>query len=75
MTIQGWFRDGLNEMEPEQAKVIYFIITTGCEPLTHPRVFDILDIIEAYGLKFTLGTNAVLVDDRCAERHSESYQV
>ena len=44
------------------------ISVTGGEPFTHPRIFDILDTIELFGLKFTLGTNAILVDDLCAER-------
>ena len=44
------------------------IAVTGGEPFTHPAVFQILDILNEYGLKFSLGTNAVLVDRSCAER-------
>jgi radical SAM protein with 4Fe4S-binding SPASM domain len=44
------------------------IIVTGGEPLTHPWVFEIFNTLEEYGMKFTLGTNAVLIDQSCAER-------
>lgn len=44
------------------------IVITGGEPLTHPGIFQILDHLEERGMKFTLGTNAVLIDRPCAEK-------
>ena len=44
------------------------VIVTGGEPLTHPGIFQILDTLDEWKMKFTLGTNAVLVDRPCAER-------
>jgi radical SAM protein with 4Fe4S-binding SPASM domain len=112
LSMQGWFRNGLNDTDPDRAQVVYLTITTRCnlsciycyigderrkpdfimpygnvltilkkirevnslsrivvtggEPLTHPRIFDILDTLEEFGMKFTLGTNAVMVDETCA---------
>ncbi|MCX6280064.1 MAG: radical SAM protein [Bacteroidetes bacterium] len=44
------------------------IAVTGGEPLTHPEIFKILDALDQSGLKFTLGTNALLIDDACAKK-------
>lgn len=47
------------------------IAVTGGEPFTHPDIFQILDTLEEFGLKFTIGTNAVLVDEGCAGKLGE----
>ena len=46
------------------------IVVTGGEPLMHPDFFNILDKLDQSGLNFTLGTNAILIDDSKAERLS-----
>lgn len=44
------------------------IVVTGGEPFLHPEIFKILDHIEISGLKFAIGTNAILIDEVSAER-------
>ena len=44
------------------------ITVTGGEPFTHPDIFSILDLLEELNLKFTIGTNAVLISESFAER-------
>jgi radical SAM protein with 4Fe4S-binding SPASM domain len=119
LSMQGWFRNSLNDPDPDCAQVVYLTITkhcnlsciycyigddrrrpeyimpvrdartilrkvreinpssrivvTGGEPFTHPGIFEILDTIEEMEMKFTLGTNAILVDENCA-RKLKSYR-
>ncbi len=46
------------------------VAVTGGEPFTHSGIFKFLDALEESGLKFSLGTNAVLIHDARAERLS-----
>lgn len=41
---------------------------TGGEPFTHPEIFAILDAAEQRGIRFTLGSNATLLDGPAAAR-------
>jgi len=44
------------------------VVVSGGEPLCHPLLFDILDRLAAAGLRFSLITNGVLLDDAAIER-------
>lgn len=44
------------------------IAITGGEPFTHPQIFGILDALEDRSVVFTIGSNAVLIDDQAAKR-------
>lgn len=71
-------RDPAFIMEFDDAKIIInkisnfnphaSVAVTGGEPLTHPDIFKILDSLDQSGLKFTLGTNATLIDETCAKK-------
>jgi radical SAM protein with 4Fe4S-binding SPASM domain len=44
------------------------IIVTGGEPFSHPRIFDILEQIDARGFRFTILSNGTYIDEACAAR-------
>lgn len=55
--------DKIKEFNPEPG-----IAVTGGEPFTHPDLFSILDALEQRGLRFTIGSNATLLDGQAARR-------
>ncbi len=44
------------------------VMVTGGEPLTHPKILDILDILESNNLQFSIATNANLIDESFAKK-------
>jgi radical SAM protein with 4Fe4S-binding SPASM domain len=49
------------------------LAVTGGEPFTHPGIFGILDAIEHREIHFSLGSNAVLIDEEVAQ-HLKRYR-
>ncbi|HTZ03061.1 MAG TPA: radical SAM protein [Xanthobacteraceae bacterium] len=47
-----------------------YMILTGGEPLMHPDIGEILDIVDASGLRLTILTNGMYIDAAMAERLS-----
>lgn len=41
---------------------------TGGEPFLHPELFEILDALEEFELKFSISTNAILIEENVAKR-------
>ena len=47
-----------------------YIIMTGGEPMMHPDIYEIYDLLDASGFRLTLLTNGVYIDAKMAERLS-----
>ena len=44
------------------------IILTGGEPLMHPNIYEIFDLIDSHDFILTLLTNGILIDEKIAQR-------